>query len=294
MYKVKNTVKGELTDFDIGSYNRESYLLQSREELNRLIEGEGVEYYFQPIIAVRDGSLFAYEALLRSKLKTLKNPAEILTLAKKEAQLGRIEALTWFKALEAFTRFVKEGVIQPECRIFINSIPNQWLSPTQVAKLEQHYGAYLHLVVQELTEEEKVNEIIQQQKSVTIGRWQAKSALDDFGSGYNSERALLTLGPDFVKVDMSLIRGIDTDLNRQSMVRSMSAYAHERDICVIAEGVETLGEAQCVVTLGVDYIQGYFLARPSAYPPAVPKEKSRLLQELYRRTRQGEAGGEGK
>ncbi len=290
MYKVKNTIKGELTDFDIGSYNRESYLLQSREELNKLLDGQYVEYHFQPIVDAHTGEVFAYEALLRSNLQTLRNPYEILTLAKKEAQLQNIEWLTWSKSLEAFVSFLKNGVVQQGCRVLINSIPNQWLSGESIKKLEGQFGDYLHLVVQEVTEEEKVNESTQMRKSVTMSRWGAKTALDDFGSGYNSESVLLSLAPQFVKIDISLIRDIETDEDKQQIVRNLITYAHERSMLLIAEGVETLEEMKCVIGMGIDYLQGFFLARPAARPPKIGPEKRELIRQTYEKRENADEG----
>lgn len=279
MYEVKRTDKGQLNDFDIANYNKESYLLQSKEEFHMLLEEQGVIYYFQPIVNAHTGEIFAYEALMRSSLKTLKSPQDILSLAKMEYKLDRIEYITWFKAMQAFVSHCSNGIVDSKCRIFINSIPNQVLSAEAIQEFERLYKNYLDRIVQEITEEEKINEEITQQKAQFIARWNAAIALDDYGSGYNGDRILLNLNPQYVKIDMDIVRDIDTDSNKQKIVENLISYAHERNMLLIAEGVETYGEMETVIRMGVDYLQGYYLARPAAEPPMLENAVYQSLQK---------------
>ena len=93
MYKIKHTTKGQFSEFDKAIYNKEYYLLSGKEELNRLIEGQLVEYHFQPIVDAHSGIIHGYEALMRSKIEGLKNPSEIIRLAEAESKLYQIESL---------------------------------------------------------------------------------------------------------------------------------------------------------------------------------------------------------
>lgn len=263
MYKVKNTTKGEFTDFDIGSYNKDSYLLHSREELNQLIEEELVEYYFQPIVDAHTGEIFAYEALMRSKLPTLQSPLDILRLARSQSKLYQIEHLTWFKSMEYF---VGKIAAKNNCKIFINSIPNQALTDQDMQNFEKEYGAYLERMVVELTEDEKLSEEFTIKKEICLRRWNGSLALDDFGTGYNGDAALLSLRPDYVKIDMSIIRGIDSDENRRKIFQNLVSYTKERSIKTIAEGVETKAEMDYLIVNGVDYLQGFYVGLPSFDP----------------------------
>ncbi|PWM34913.1 MAG: diguanylate phosphodiesterase [Clostridiales bacterium] len=263
MYKVKNTVKGEFSEFDIQSYNRDSYLLHSREELNRLIEEELVEYYFQPIVDARTGRIFAYEALMRPKLQTLKTPKEILALARSQSKLYQIERLTWFKALEAY---VEHRQVIGNCKVFINSIPNQTLTEEDIAQIEGRFGDLLHNIVIELTEEEKPDERSTIHKQRFAERWGAELALDDFGTGYNGDAVLLSLTPSYLKIDMSIVQGIDKDEYRQKLLENLLSYARMQHIKVIAEGVETSGEMKILIASGVDYLQGFYLGSPNPVP----------------------------
>jgi EAL domain-containing protein (putative c-di-GMP-specific phosphodiesterase class I) len=94
-------------------------------------------------------------------------------------------------------------------------------------------------------------------------------ALDDVGAGYAGLAALALLEPDYVKVDATFIRRCDIDAGRQAVVVALVQYARRTGAWVIAEGVETPGELEAVRAMGVDYVQGYLIARPAESPPEV-------------------------
>lgn len=289
MYKVKKRGKGRYGEFDSESYYEDAYLLQNKEELNHLIEEELIEYYFQPIIDVATGETFAYEALMRSRLDSIPTVYEILSLAKQESKLYEIERLTWFKSMESFVDLIQSRAVKKGTRIFINSIPNQDLDDKDVEWFEFHYGEYLNLIVQEITEEERGNREMQAKKEERMRRWGGSIAIDDYGSGYNSEHLLLSVSAQFLKIDMKIIRDIHKDHNKQQIVKNIIYYAHERQIKIIAEGVETYEEMQTVVKLGADYIQGYYFAKPSLLVQGIDEQKKRKLLELHNEKQNGQA-----
>lgn len=282
MYKVKKKGKGRYGEFDTESYFQDAYLLQNKEELNHLIEEELVEYYFQPIIDVATGEIFAYEALMRSRLDSIPTVYEILSLAKQESKLYEIERLTWFKSMESFVHLITGNVVRKGIRIFINSIPNQDLDEKDVEWFELQYKEYLDLIVQEITEEERGNQKMQAKKEARMHRWGGSIAIDDYGSGYNSEHLLLNVSAQFLKIDMKIIRDIHIDHNKQQIVKNIIYYAHERDIKIIAEGVEIYEEMQTVVRLGADYIQGFYFAKPSLVVQDIDEKKKKKLLEVHR------------
>lgn len=280
MYRVKNTTKGEFTEFNAESYEKNSYLLHGKGELNKLIDGQLVEYHFQPIVSVEDGSIYAYEALLRSKLETLKSPLEILSLAKSQSMLYKIERLTWFIAMKSYVEKIGQFGLE---NVFINSIPSESLSERDLIDFEERFAPYLSRIVLELTEEERSNDIYTDAKKKRIAQWGGGIALDDFGSGYNGETSLLTLGPDFVKLDMALVRGVDQDEGRQRLLKNLINYARIENIKTIAEGVETVAEMETLISLGVDYLQGYLLGKPCKEPPKIAPEMIELVCSFYQK-----------
>ena len=105
-------------------------------------------------------------------------------------------------------------------------------------------------------------------------------ALDDYGSGYSNEGNLITLDPDFIKIDISIIRGIESDPDKQEVVRNIVSYAHQRGMQIVAEGIETAAELRTSRALGADLFQGYFLSRPGAVPSAIAAPAQEILREF--------------
>lgn len=279
MYQVKHSTKGEFGDFDIGAYHSEEYISQNRRELSELLEQEKVEYFFQPIVDAHNGSIYAYEALLRGTMPTLRNPAEILSLAKEEHKLDRVEELTWRLATKAFVEHIKGGKVGAECKAFINSLADYRLSNQTIELIETECKGYLDHFVLEITEDSESNKEAMDVKRVIINRWNSDFALDDYGSGYNGERILIELAPKYIKIDREIISGIHLNIDKQKIVENTISYAKERNIKVIAEGVETEQELKMVIGLGVDYLQGYYLARPEFEPPLISDYVKKQIRE---------------
>ncbi len=282
MYNVKNTLKGEFHEFDQESYNKNSYLLQSNEEFDRFIEEELVDYYFQPIVDVVTGEVFAYETLMRPRLDNLKTPIDVLTVARFQSKLYQVEQLTWFKSLEAFEGFQD---ICKDCKVFINSISNQLLSRDDMARFEKRYEKFLDRIVLEITEEERLNEDFTNVKREYIQKWRGEIALDDFGTGYNGDAILLFLTPNYVKIDMSIVRNINSDESRQKIFCNLVSYSRDQHIKVIAEGIETKAELETLIANGVDYVQGYYIGAPESVPQKVSSSlKAEILEARKRLT----------
>jgi diguanylate cyclase (GGDEF) domain len=269
MYKIKRTIKGNISEFNREEYKEDAFLLNSQENLNKLLDEEIIEYAYQPIICASTGKIFAYEALMRPQLEALKNPLQVIKLATADSRLYEIERITFFKALEGF---VKNKEKFKDAKLFINSIPNHSLTNEDVERFESLYGEYANRLVIELLENEKSNGKNISKKRKQIEKWNAKLAIDDFGSGYNNEAVLLAITPDFVKIDMGIVRGIDKDLDRQQISKNLISYAKRRNIKIIAEGVETKEELEKLIEFGVDYLQGYYFSRPEFIPPEISDE----------------------
>lgn len=259
MYMAKHSTKGVLQEFDLASYQKNSYLLSGREELNQLLERDDVPFALQPIVS-RNGQIFGYEALMRPSTKNLKNIMEVLTLAKRQAKLPQFERLTWVCAMKWFRTHEKE--LPEGSHLFINSIANTSLAPECVEELIRLYPDLLKRVVLEVTEGEAVNSKDMEYKTGCVSRTGGMIALDDYGSGYSSEGSLLNMNVHIVKLDMELVRGIHENPDKQELVTNLVHYCKERGILVLAEGVEQVEELQAMLKLGADLFQGYYLGRP--------------------------------
>ena len=151
-----------------------------------------------------------------------------------------------------------------DCYLFINSLPNQILSPEIVRELEKRYPDLLPRIVIELTEKEPQNDRYMRDKLQLAQKWGAKIALDGFGAGYSNDDMLLQIEPDFIKINMKLIRDIDIDTKHHQFLESILSYTKERGIRSIAEGIETSTEMETLIRSGVDYLQGFYIGRPEA------------------------------
>lgn len=282
MYQVKHSEKGRVEEFDIGVYNREAYAERTRREFRQLLSNAQVFYCFQPIFSARSGRVVAYEALMRSDLPTLRSPATIMKLAREQGALYEIERLTFTKALETFDSLCRAGSVSGDAMLFVNSIASTCLTQADVDYIDSRWHELRRRMVIEITEEEEIDYEALERKRNAPG-FSGMFALDDYGSGYSNENTLLQLAPRFVKVDITIIRGIDTSPDKQQILRNMVAYAHPRSMKIVAEGVETAAELRTVIELGADLLQGYFLARPAIVPGAIAPEAAGIIQELQRR-----------
>ena len=281
MYQVKHADKGRVEEFDIGVYNREAYAERTRREFRQLLSNAQVFYCFQPIFSARSGKVVAYEALMRSDLPTLRSPATIMKLAREQGALYEIERITFTKALETFDSLCRAGSVSEEAMLFVNSIANTCLSHEDGKYINNHWHELCHRMVVEITEEEAIDYEALEKKRNAPG-FSGMFALDDYGSGYSNENTLLQLAPRFIKVDIAIIRGIDTSPDKQQILRNVVAYAHPRSMKIVAEGVETAAELRTVIELGADLLQGYFLARPAIVPGDIAPEAAAIIRELQR------------
>lgn len=280
MYQVKHSRKGELLEFDPEVYRTDLQERRCHEEFRRLINEELVTYHFQPIIDAKDGSVFAYEALMRVDLPTLHSPADVLRLAREENCLHEVERITFFRASSAYQTLENAGKVVPSALLFVNSIARQYLTPDELSEYSARYASILPRIVIEITEEEVLDPKALRIKQ-TIRGSSGAFALDDYGSGYSNERSLLELSPNYIKIDLSIIRDIDTDANKRQIVSNTVSYAHQRGMKVVAEGLETADEVRTVLSLGVDLLQGFFLAMPQVEPGGASEESLAVIAEMY-------------
>lgn len=280
MYQVKHSRKGELLEFDPEVYRTNLQERLCHEEFRRLINEELISYHFQPIIDAKDGSVFAYEALMRVDLPTLHSPADVLRLAREENCLHEVERITFFCASSAYQALENAGKVVPSALLFVNSIASQYLTPDELSEYSARYASILPRIVIEITEEEVLDPKALRIKQ-TIPGSSGAFALDDYGSGYSNERSLLELSPNYIKIDLSIIRDIDTDANKRQIVSNTVSYAHQRGMKVVAEGLETADEVRTVLSLGVDLLQGFFLAMPQVEPDGASEESLAVIAEMH-------------
>jgi len=227
--------------------------------LTRSLVHGSFRFLYQPIVSVRDGALFAYEALCRPIDPDFRHVGELLETA---VHTGRIRELG-----RVLRRLVVEPMLElPEpCALFVNIHP-QDLSDDQLLGPDAHLLPWARRIVLEVTETEAIRDYPRARARIAALRERGfRIALDDLGSGYSSLNLLAQLEPDIVKLDMELVRGIEREGRTRRLVQHLIEFCRGEGFVTVAEGIETDAELSVVTELGVDLVQGYLLARPQ--PP---------------------------
>lgn len=231
-----------------------------------LIEKNLFSYHFQPIVNAKNGEIYGYEALMRTDKSIGMNPLEVLNAAREYNRLYEIEKATMFNIME---RYASEKEKFCGKKVFINTIPGYFLKDKDVEKLNRLHGEYMDRFVFELTEQNTVSdEELNAIRNFSGGAKSGRIAIDDYGTGHSNMANLLRYAPRIIKIDRFLIENIHRNQNKQLFVRSTVEFAKMNGILVLAEGVETSNELHTVIDLGVDLVQGFYLARPVLDPIA--------------------------
>ena len=279
MYQVKRSAKGGLCEFDAELYRQEACAAEQRHEFMQILNGDHVNYHFQPIFSARTGETEAYEALMRVDMPSLHSPATVMRLAREQNKLYEIEYLTLFHASEQFISRRQSGVLKARAKLFLNTIASVSLNDADWGAYYSRYQDLLPEVVVEITEEEAPDsDVLDRKRRLMNGV--GEFALDDYGSGYSNSNMLLELAPAYIKVDIGIISGIDTDPDKQQVAEGIISYAHAHGMKIVAEGIETAGELRAVIALGADLLQGYFLGRPAAEPADIAPEARQIIDEM--------------
>lgn len=161
----------------------------------------------------------------------------------------------------------------------INSIQSQHLNEREEKEFVERYAELSDRIVVELTESEDLNREVLERKQKFAG-FTGDFALDDYGSGYSNSQYFLELSLKYLKLDRSIVQNVDRDVNKQQLISYIVGYAHQNHLNVIAEGLETQEELEKTLELGVDFFQGYYLARPMPVPGDInPKAVELILHK---------------
>ena len=229
-----------------------------RARVERVITDRLIRARYQPIVSMADGQILGYEALARIDGSNLA-PDRWLAMAERAGLRGDMEAAMWDAAIA--------GGWDIDGLLFLNASPLALLT----GALWRCRNRLPSGVVIEVSEQHAITDY--QALARTLSEWAdavgTQVAVDDMGSGHANLRHVLNLAPRFLKLDRSLIEGLDVHSARLALVGSMVAFAESTGALLIAEGIETPAEAEAVRAAGVAYGQGYLFARPEPSPPPV-------------------------
>lgn len=224
--------------------------------------GFGFTMAFQPIVDVRTGRPYAYEALVRGEQG---QGAGYILSQVNDANRYRFDQACRVKAIELAAELGLHRL--DNCKLSINFLPNAVYRPASCirATLEaaKRFDFPANRLMFEVTEGEKISDASHLINIFNEYRRQGfTTAIDDFGSGYSGLNLLATFQPQVLKIDMELTRDIDQNQVKKAIVSGVLLVAQQLEITIIAEGIETEAEANILHQMGVNYMQGYWFARP--------------------------------
>lgn len=248
-----------------GGVNSAYEMMSDEEKLDhdtvgQILDNNLLTYHFQPIVSAKDGSIYAYEALMRSNTERPISPLRIIKFATMQGRLEDVERATFINVLSIID---KNKQRLGDSKVFINSIPGVRLHDTDNDIVEGYLKANSEMVVVELTEEAELSDEELERLKDYLKNLGIEIAVDDYGTGYSNVSNLLRYMPNYVKIDRALLSGIQSDSHKQHFVREIISFCHDNDILALAEGVETSDELATVIHLGADLIQGFYTAKPS-------------------------------
>ena len=239
---------------------RDKDRLLAIDEIKRIISEDAIIPHFQPIYNLKPRRLLGLEVLSRPPAKSyFVNPEVLFDTAFHLGMLFDLEMACHKKALDII------GKRAPGFKIFFNINP-YLVQDSRFKDISALYGSYKQAgeIVLELTERTAINDFnFFVRTSITFKNKGFKVAIDDIGSGYASLNSIVEIKPDFIKIDLPLIRDIQCDAVRQNLVRAIVMFCKECKISFIAEGVECQEQLDTLIALGVGAAQGYFLGKPS-------------------------------
>ena len=211
-----------------------------------------MKYAFQPIFYAGRDEIYGYEALMRP---VGCSPLEYIDKQKRSGKLHEVECMTFYQAADAFLSRGLRG------RLFVNSFPDEVMTPEEFEKyFDTLPDGFAENIIVELLEYHHANKMCE--KLHYLKEHFPVLALDDFGTGYNDIAMVNAVTPGIVKIDRSYIRNLQYNKTMQHMLRVIIRYLHARNICVVAEGVETKAEYDFLTKNNADFIQGYYTGRP--------------------------------
>jgi EAL domain-containing protein (putative c-di-GMP-specific phosphodiesterase class I)/ActR/RegA family two-component response regulator len=212
----------------------------------------------QPIVRASDRKVESYEMLVRTAERTFPNPGALLSAAEKLGQLADLGRAIRAKVAGMIASSVLSG------DVFVNLHPMD-LADDALVDPAAPLSAWASRVVLEITERASLNHVHDVPARVAaLRKLGYRIAIDDLGAGYAGLTSFAALAPEFVKLDMTLIRGIERDPVRQKLVSSMNGLCSELGMVVVAEGVETEAEMEAAVRAGCPLLQGYLFGRPTS------------------------------
>ena len=253
--------------------------LRDAVHLQRILRDKQVTTVYQPLVDLVDRRVIGYEALARLPRAQYPGPDVMIRVAHENGALWAIERLCRQQALATLPS------LDPSQKLFLNIEPDSFLDPSLVqpefrAELAR-CGLDPHRIVLEFTEHAAVKDfavlrrVLDEVRELGFGL-----AMDDVGSGYAGLQTLAELRPDYLKIDMALVRNVHEEPIKRELISTICRFTERTGITMVAEGVETHEELEALMSMGVRCAQGYLLGRPDS-PPRHPQPDGYRFRQSF-------------
>ncbi len=232
-------------------------------QLRRIVHERSIRTVFQPVVDLLTGGILGFEALARGPQDTdLEAPGPLFALSSRMGLELDLDRVCRELALDAW------GRQRPAGKVFVNASPAGLADPAWLREVPQRLAeaalTAADLVI-EISERIVHADLTHLERVVEALRGQGFAvALDDVGTGYGTIATLERVHPEFIKLDRSLIQGIEQSFIKQELLASLVQIGHRLGACLIAEGIESEAQVAAVRAAGARYGQGFWFARPSA------------------------------
>ncbi|CCJ32833.1 GGDEF domain-containing protein [Caloramator australicus] len=253
--------------------------MEDKVILEEIIKNKSIRTFFQPIIDVMNSKIIGYEALSRGpKGSPLERPDLLFDAAERYGNLWDLEYLCRSLAIERASKLnidkylflnVDPRIIRD--RNFRNGFTRDYLKKFNIDS---------NMIIFEITERTAIDDYKAFREVLEHYIKQGyKIAIDDTGAGYSGIKLITETKPQFLKLDMGIIRDIDKDSFKQAVCRNFAHLCKLTNMKLIAEGVETKDELVTLINLGIEYVQGYLISRPSETIQDIPSDIKEFIKE---------------
>ena len=255
---LESTLDTRRRMMEIARVQQAASRIEEQGMLNECFQQQHIQLALQPILDSITHRVVAFEGLLRSNHAVLRGPLSVLRAAEQHDRIDDVADLI-FRRAAVWLRTLPNATA-----LFINLHPDELSEPDLLARRLETLQHDAQRVVLEITERSRLQSIYGWEESLRLATGMGFSiAVDDLGSGFSSLSVLADLQPRFIKMDMSIVRGVDADQRKRRMVTMLGRFAEATGAQLIAEGVETREEASTLADAGTHLLQGYLFGRPS-------------------------------
>jgi EAL domain-containing protein (putative c-di-GMP-specific phosphodiesterase class I) len=236
--------------------------------LRRILRGGHVRAVYQPVVDLVERRVIGYEALTRLRREQFRSPDQLFRVAHESGALWTLERLCRQRALESLPP------IDGDQLLFLNIEPDSIFDPelrdrTFLRQMERA-GLAPQRVVLEVTEHAAVRDFASLKRVLDDTRAIGfRLAMDDVGSGYAGLQSIAEIHPEFLKIDMSLVRDLHRHPIKRELIETIRRFSESTGIAIVAEGVESEAEMRTLSDVGVRCAQGFLFAEPDS-PPRAP------------------------